>query len=201
MKSIQLIVIASVIAIASACKDNSESVSIIPEPDSISIGKGCFKVAGAPSIIGDNIPANAVEAIKDFSFLLQTVTGKPIREDAPAFSYKLDEGLAPEAYTIEISKKGACISAADLNGFLYAIQSVKQMLPTAVYGSTASKEKWILPAVFCLIGFAAGYLVANMMNSQPAVPEQPKQEEVAQPKLQPQQAIADSLKQQKVRNP
>ena len=58
-------------------------------------------------------------------------------------------------------------------------------------------KKWILPAVFCLIGFAAGYLVANMMNSQPAVPEQPKQEEVAQPKLQPQQAIADSLKQQK----
>ena len=58
-------------------------------------------------------------------------------------------------------------------------------------------KNWILPAVFCLIGFAAGYLVANMMNSQPAVPEQPKQEEVAQPKLQPQQAIADSLKQQK----
>ena len=113
MKSIQLIVIASVIAIASACKDNSESVSIIPEPDSISIGKDCFKVAGAPSIVGENIPASAVEAIKDFSNHLQTVTGKPIRKNAPAFSYKLDEKLAPEAYTIEISKKGAIISAAE----------------------------------------------------------------------------------------
>ena len=147
MKAIQLIVITAAIAFASACKDATVPVAIIPEPDSISIGEDCFKVAGAPSIVGDNIPASAVEAIKDFSNHLQTVTGKPIRKNAPAFSYKLDEKLAPEAYTIEINRKGANISASDLNGFLYAIQSVKQMLPTAVYGNTASKEKWILPAV------------------------------------------------------
>ena len=59
-----------------------------------------------------------------------------------------------------------------------------------------TRKKWILPVVFCIIGFAAGYLVANMMNSQPVATEQPKQEEVTQPKPQPQAIVADSVKQQ-----
>ena len=61
-----------------------------------------------------------------------------------------------------------------------------------------TRKKWILPVVFCIIGFAAGYLVANMMNSQPVATEQPKQEEVTQPKPQPQPIVADSVKQHEV---
>ncbi len=61
--------------------------------------------------------------------------------------------------------------------------------------SSESWKKWVLPVVFALIGFAAGYLVANMMNSQPAVPELRKQVEVTQPKSHTQPVVADSIKQ------
>ena len=66
--------------------------------------------------------------------------------------------------------------------------------------SSDTWKKWLLPVVFCIVGFAAGYLVANMMNGQPATPEQPKQEQVVKPapKPEPKPVVADSVKQKKV---
>ncbi len=147
MKSLHLILITTVLAIAASCSSTGEPVAIIPEPEHISVGKGCFKVAGAPSVIGEDIPEAAVQAINDFSGQIKLVTGKKIRKNAPAFSYRLDKGLGAEAYTIEIDRNGACISASDLNGFLYAIQTVKQLLPAAIYGNAKAKAVWVLPAV------------------------------------------------------
>jgi len=62
--------------------------------------------------------------------------------------------------------------------------------------SAGGWKKWILPIVCCLIGFAAGYFVANMVNSQSAAPEQLEQVEVTQPEPQTQPVVADSIKQQ-----
>ena len=63
--------------------------------------------------------------------------------------------------------------------------------------SSGAWKIWAVGIVCCLVGFAAGYIVANMMSQQPAVPEEPKQETVAKP--QPQ--LADSVKQEAVPEP
>ena len=44
-------------------------------------------------------------------------------------------------------------------------------------------KKWAIPIVFCIVGFAAGYLVANMMHT-PIDAEQPKQEDITEAKPQ-----------------
>ena len=57
--------------------------------------------------------------------------------------------LAEEAYALTSSKKDLIIEASARNGFLYAFETVKQMLPAEVYGKERAKGsvKWVIPAV------------------------------------------------------
>ncbi|MBP5333609.1 MAG: beta-N-acetylhexosaminidase, partial [Bacteroidales bacterium] len=52
-----------------------------------------------------------------------------------------------EEYAINIGKDGAVVEAAALNGFVYACETLKQMLPAAVYGGKKAKADWVLPYV------------------------------------------------------
>ena len=60
--------------------------------------------------------------------------------------FAVDPTLVDEAYTINIDKKKAVIQANSDNGFLYAIQTLKQLMPVSIYGNASDeKAKWELP--------------------------------------------------------
>ena len=54
----------------------------------------------------------------------------------PAISFVRRRGLAPEAYRLEVLPDGVTIEAADRLGFLWAVETVRQLLPTAADPST-----------------------------------------------------------------
>ena len=61
------------------------------------------------------------------------------------FSFRLDENLPSEAYNINVSRRIVTVTASGLNGFNYAIQTLKQMLPVEIYAKHVAADKdWSL---------------------------------------------------------
>ena len=140
--------ILSAAVLAVACTAAQPPVpEIIPQPEEITVNEGVFKIAGAPAVIGENVPEAAVKAINDFTAQVELVSGKKTKEGAPAVSYVLNDNLGAEAYALKVKKDGVTVEASAFNGFFYAIQTMKQMLPAAIYGSAPAKGKWVLPCV------------------------------------------------------
>lgn len=58
----------------------------------------------------------------------------------------IDEEISPEGYTLNIKEDRVEIKASEKAGFLYAIQTLKQLLPYEFYGTAqASNAEWVLP--------------------------------------------------------
>lgn len=142
------LLLAAIAALATlSCKTEVPVPEIIPQPEEITVNEGVFKIAGAPVVIGEGIPEAAVKAINDFAAQVELVSGKKTKEGAPAVSYVLNDNLGAEAYALNVKKDGVTVEASDFNGFFYAIQTMKQMLPAGIYGSAPAKGKWVLPCV------------------------------------------------------
>ena len=61
-------------------------------------------------------------------------------------NFMLSSKIPAEGYKLNISRNGIRIEAADLNGFNYAIQTLKQMLPVEIFSKAeATGIKWVLP--------------------------------------------------------
>ena len=60
--------------------------------------------------------------------------------------FKYDRRSGKEAYSISIAENRITVKASSSNGVLYAIQTLKQMLPVEIYtGASASDKVWALP--------------------------------------------------------
>lgn len=138
-------------------------ISIVPQPANIEIQKGSFKAAGAGINCDPQLDARSRAAVQAFANRLSLTSGKISSFAAPVglakaadsgtirgFVFIRDTALDEEEYRIETTDKAVKVSASDYNGILYAIETLKQMLPVAVYGTrTDSDADWHLPC--CVI--------------------------------------------------
>lgn len=162
MKKTLLIIAAALSAVSlQASSRNSSDVlaGIVPAPQSVTASKGSFRVKGANVSCDNTLDAKTQKAIMKFADALSCVCGKNcsyavsmgLRSSADKGAVKgiifvPTSGAGPEAYKISIRKNAVVVEASARAGFLYAIQTLKQMLPVAVYGTEpAEKEDWTLP--------------------------------------------------------
>ena len=138
-------------------------ISIVPQPANIEIQKGSFKAAGAGVNCDPQLDARSRAAVQAFANRLSLTSGKISSFAAPVglakaadsgtirgFVFIRDTALDEEEYRIETTDKAVKVCASDYNGILYAIETLKQMLPVAVYGTrTDSDADWHLPC--CVI--------------------------------------------------
>ena len=159
MKKLIIAAICLILGTFLQAKKAEASLNIIPEPQSVSIAKGYFKIKGANFNYDSFLDAATIGAIAKLADDINLASGKaasvavatgvncgtPI--DAMKGIYFLkDATLAPEEYKIEIVSKAAKITASDKNGFLYAISTLKQMLPVEIYSEKpAAGAKWSIP--------------------------------------------------------
>lgn len=140
---------------------------IVPAPRSAVALDGSFDVRGAAVRCDINSDVKTQAAAAKFADALSAVTGKTSRFSATGdlrkgICFVLKSGYGPEAYKINISKKAVTIEASERAGFLYAIQTLKQMLPVAVYGTQpAVGEDWTLPC--CEISDEPRYSYRGML--------------------------------------
>lgn len=112
---------------------------IIPRPASFECGDGAFCIAGAPFYADSG--CEAVCQIKDFAEKLSGASGKKSRiirrPRSGAVCFLTEESLPPEAYSISIKKNGISVRASSRRGFLYAIQSLRQLLPSRIFSASS----------------------------------------------------------------
>ena len=128
-----------------SCSHKAESFSVIPMPNDVTLLKGTVCVKGAAVEIDPSIDKASREAIGRFVQALETATGVKTKADGDGFEFKYNPNLGPEQYYIEIEDDDIEVEASALNGFVYACETLKQMLPAAIYGNKKAKADWVLP--------------------------------------------------------
>ena len=124
-------------------------LSIIPQPQSMVLGKGHFQFTQETVFVIDPalMPAQLsflkqFERASGFKFAVQkaALSGNSVVIDT-------DKSLPKEGYTLAVTPKQISIKAADYNGALYALQTLRQLLPNEVESSELVKRDWLVPAV------------------------------------------------------
>ena len=143
--------IAAILAVVTSCCKTAENViSVVPYPNEVSVSCGSFNAAGADFFISECVDEASVKVIEDFACNLSTACGQQSaiteKNSGKGFIFILDAKMPAEAYSIKISRKTVKVSASTLNGFNYAIQTIRQMLPAEIFGKVAVAEAdWTMP--------------------------------------------------------
>ena len=143
-----LIILSVLLAAAACAPKNLQTINVVPYPNEVQIKSGEFCVAGADVKYDAAADERTKALIEAFAQQLSLVTGaeSAVSEDNGEIAFILDAEMPHEAYTLNVTKNGVEVKASGLNGFNYAIQTIKQMLPVEIYKQTASDDvKWIMP--------------------------------------------------------
>ena len=123
-------------------------IDVIPQPASTEIYEGSFDAAGASFVINGTLGNLAEDAVARFEKNLVSASGKESGASRTRFIFSKDDSLGAEEYILCVSGRKAVIKAAALNGVLYAIETVKQLLPVEIYtGKSAPDSAWTLPCM------------------------------------------------------
>ena len=141
----KLTILLAALAVMACDKPVPQEFHVIPMPDQVSITDGAFCVKGVQISVDPAMDELSQKAVGRFVEALETATGVKTKTGSKGICFTVNPDLAPEAYTIDITAKGATVQASALNGFIYACETLKQMLPAAIYGHEAVKADWALP--------------------------------------------------------
>lgn len=126
---------------------------LIPYPANLTRNEGTFNLKQLTAITtpaGDEAVARYAQ---EFATQLEKTSGikVPVNPTTAATSLVMtkDAALAHEAYKLTVNEAGINIAAADSTGFFYAIQTLKQLMPHAIYNrnSASTAIDWTVPCV------------------------------------------------------
>ncbi|MDD5150836.1 MAG: family 20 glycosylhydrolase [Flavobacterium sp.] len=123
-----------------------KKINIIPKPANIVVKEGKFQFSKNTQFVvkGDSQKEIATALLNKF----QLAAGwKPlITTKIPKSNYivfKVDKTFHREAYKLDVSTKGVVITAKENAGFIYGLESIRQLLPTAIESKVVvSNVKW-----------------------------------------------------------
>lgn len=140
------------VAVLSATAIMARNVTVVPYPDDVVISDGTFNAAGAGFRYDAGFDKLAKDAVLNFAAQLSAVSGKQsnVRKgnSDKGFVFVLDKELPAEAYRLIVDADKALVEASSLNGVIYAIQTIKQLLHVQIYGKElAAEQDWTIPCV------------------------------------------------------
>lgn len=164
-----LALISFLIPASMSAKKVESKINIIPYPQSVQMEKGSFKAAGAifncdPAIdsktqnkikeLADRItfisgrtcsfasPKGVAEAASDIGKSKKAVIFKYSASSLKGFVFLKEESMGPEDYSINVTKKNCIVKANGYNGFLYATQTLKQMMSDNIFAGKPVKDEY-----------------------------------------------------------
>ncbi|MBB4802181.1 hexosaminidase [Flavobacterium nitrogenifigens] len=151
-KLLFLLTLITLVFSANAQKIYTESdIRIIPKPTQTLIKTGVFEFTkDTKFVVNGDFQKDAANALAS---KFGTAAGwKPeVTTKAPASNYvllKTDPNLKNEAYVLDVNPTNITISAKGNNGFLYALESIRQLLPEAIESQFAiTSAKWEIPSL------------------------------------------------------
>ncbi|WP_419000093.1 family 20 glycosylhydrolase [Alistipes finegoldii] len=148
-----LLTMAAGIALCS-CGSHDPQIAIVPYPNHLETGRGTYRVTDRPVTCDSRTDERTQRAVVGFAARLATVTGGTnpvtVADEVPASGIRFvtDESLPAEGYELNVDGEGIEVRASQFPGFLYALQSLGQLLPAAVYGTEPAPDAaWEVPCV------------------------------------------------------
>lgn len=149
--------IASHIIVAMACAsvalgDISRAADVVPVPVRLEPREGSFCVTPSTRVVADDAAAEAIKLID----VLAPALGYRLRraklagpethirlEIEPALVSRLGE----EGYELEVTTQSILLRAGRGAGLFYAAQTLRQLLPPAIFSKHETAVEWIVPCV------------------------------------------------------
>ena len=124
-------------------------LNIIPRPQSLILSKGSFRFTKETVFV---TAPELYPVTNSFVEQYEKATGFRMffRKAAIQTSHillSLDKSLPKEGYTLVVKPDKISITAADYNGALYALETLRQLLPKEFESTTPVKTDWAVPAV------------------------------------------------------
>lgn len=135
-------------------QEPANEYNIIPQPNKLESHDGRFTLNNKVQVVTVGC-APEVKAIADAfierirltsGIVLTTIENE--HPQSPAIRFVTIADMEKEAYELVVSTGNITITASEPNGFFYALQTIYQLLPAAVYGDkTVKRAAWSVPAV------------------------------------------------------
>lgn len=126
---------------------------LIPYPANLTRNEGTFNLKQLTAITTPAGDGAVARYAQEFATQLEKTSGikVPVNPTTAATSLVMtkDATLAHEAYKLTVNEAGINIAAADSTGFFYAIQTLKQLMPHAIYNRSGANTAidWTVPCV------------------------------------------------------
>ena len=149
------LVLALIAALGVTSAQPSPGISIIPKPVSMTAGTGAFTVTASTVIVTD---AATAKLGRQLATMIGPATGFDLGvrvSKSPKSGFialREDNALAktigPEGYRLDATPNGVTIRGASPAGVFYGMQTLRQLLPAAIFREAAvSGVDWRVPAV------------------------------------------------------
>lgn len=133
--------------------ETENMLPLIPYPANLTRNEGTFKLKQLTAITTPAGDGAVARYAQEFATQLEKTSGikVPVNPTTAATSLVMtkDATLAHEAYKLTVNEAGINIAAADSTGFFYAIQTLKQLMPHAIYNRSGASTAidWTVPCV------------------------------------------------------
>lgn len=156
MKKIHQILSIVFLVMFCSCSQNNQKVftendiNIIPKPESVKLSEGVFEFNNNTKLVAssDALKQISKELITKFDqaagIKIETVASNPTNN---FIQFNTNNSLENEAYTLVVTQDDITISAKGNAGFIYGLETLKQLLPTAIESQSITDENWVIPVV------------------------------------------------------
>ena len=133
-----------------------ETISIIPRPKYLRMGNGRFTLnqestiacTGEGALAVGHLLAEYLRPATGFAFpVTEGHASGTIRLEATGTATPDEAGFVDEQYTLTVNAAGVSVKAQNATGLARGIQSLRQLLPTAIMADAVQEDEWVLPEV------------------------------------------------------
>ena len=143
------------VAAACSAKQELREPQVVPQPASLQRTEGSFRIDRKVPVYVDIADSAILRTVGFLNERLQKAAGfslKVISNDDPLHHRDegailvLDAGLMKEAYNLDVTPKGIVIEYGSGAGVFYAIQTLFQLLPEAIFADSVQRGvRWEVP--------------------------------------------------------
>lgn len=132
---------------------DASPLPLIPYPNSLVRGEGSLPLNGFASVTYADETAKPIA--ESLAAQLSTVSGKSFHAEqaaeakSGAINFVKDEALAEEEYKLAVNADGIVITASAYGGYFYGTQTLRQLMPAAIYKEETAGDwdSWAVPFV------------------------------------------------------
>lgn len=144
------------LVLAVGCGEESKTIftendiNIVPKPLEMKLNQGAFRFTKDTKLVAANDQTRVFEVLQN-KFVSAAGWNLGVVNTAPSSNFvqlSTDVSLPEEAYNLKVTENQVIIYASGHNGFLYGLETIRQLLPVAIESkNVVSNMNWDIPNI------------------------------------------------------